>query len=147
MTNNKNVGGLFPAISKMFDNFLNEDFFNLPSNVMDWASTSPAVNVREAENGFSLEVAAPGLKKEDFNLKINDGVLTISAERKVETNDEQDNYIRKGFSFSSFRRSFRLPDNVDSTKIGAKYEDGVLHIQLPKKEVTKAEAGHTITIE
>lgn len=133
---------LFPSINSVFDNFFNDDFFgnrHFPTN-------TPAFNVKEKADGFELELAAPGLNKEDFNVELHNGFLTISAEHKVEENTENDNYIRRGFSYQSFKRSFQLPKSVDATKISANYENGVLRLGLPKKEEAKELPARTIEI-
>ena len=103
-------------------------------------SSSPAINIRETEEAYQLEVAAPGLKKEHFNVDIEDNTLIISAEQQEESEDKQDNYHRREFSYSSFRRSFSLPDNVDDEAISAKYEDGLLCVELPKQTPEQEEA-------
>ncbi|MGB7393419.1 MAG: Hsp20/alpha crystallin family protein [Pricia sp.] len=94
----------------------------------------PAVNIKENETGFELELAVPGRKKEDFNIEIDKDVLTISSEIKHDKETEEENYTRKEFGFSSFKRAFSLPETIDSEKIDANYEDGLLKFVLPKKE-------------
>jgi len=94
----------------------------------------PAVNVKETDSGYELEMAIPGRKKDDFKIEIDKEVLTISSEITKEENETEDNYTRKEFSFSSFKRVFTLPDTVDADKINASYEDGILRFALPKKE-------------
>ena len=86
------------------------------------------------EEDFELELAVPGVKKDDFTVEVDNDVLTISSEMKSENEETQDNYTRKEFSYSSFRRAFTLPDTVDGSKIDAKYEDGILKLTLPKKQ-------------
>jgi HSP20 family protein len=98
-------------------------------------SALPAVNVEETDKEYRIEVAAPGLEKDDIKLSLNDGVLTISSEKKMEQEDKNDNYIRREFSYSSFSRSFTLPEEVDADKIVAKHKNGVLDVHLPKTEV------------
>jgi HSP20 family protein len=96
----------------------------------------PAVNIKETDTSYVVELAAPGKRKEDFNIELEDNVLTISTEAKSE-NEEKDNagkYTRREFSYSSFKRAFTLPDTVNDFEINASYENGVLHITLPKKE-------------
>lgn len=96
----------------------------------------PAVNIKETETSFVVELAAPGKKKEDFNIELEDNVLTISSEARSEK-EEKDNegkYTRREFSYSSFKRAFTLPETVNDYEINASYENGVLHITLPKKE-------------
>lgn len=94
----------------------------------------PAVNIKENEKDFELELSVPGRTKEDFSIEIDDNVLSVSAEVKMENETEKENYTRREFAFSSFRRSFTLPKSVDSDKINANYENGILRFMLPKKE-------------
>jgi HSP20 family protein len=100
----------------------------------------PAVNIRENTDEFDLEFAAPGYKKEDFKIHLDDNRLTISAEHKSEskTDNENDRFTRREFSYSSFSRSFTLPQHTDPDKIDAKYTDGILKVCIPKKEEAKA---------
>ncbi|WP_353136665.1 Hsp20/alpha crystallin family protein [Pseudopedobacter sp.] len=129
------------------------DFFNA-DNFFDnnWLSNFdkefPAVNIAENEQNYSLEVIVPGFKKEDFQVKVDDDILTISAETKSENNEEgkKKEYTRREYSFRSFTRSFRLPDNVKDDDINASYKDGVLHLSLPKSE-TQVKATKQISIE
>jgi len=130
--------------SELFPTFF-DDFFR-PFN--DWVGmgksiTTPAVNIAENKNHFEVTVAAPGLKKSDFNLDIEGNMLTISCEKeeRKEVKDEKDeHYTRKEYNYSSFSRSFTLPNEVVKEKIEATYVDGVLHITLPKTEVAKKAA-------
>ena len=95
----------------------------------------PAVNIKETDEAYQLELFAPGNKKHDFNIDLDEGLLTISAEFQSETqSEEQGKYTRKEFSYASFRRSFSLPDTVKEEDIKASYEDGILKVTLPKKE-------------
>lgn len=97
----------------------------------------PAVNVREEENAFQIEVAAPGLKKEDFKLSLHENRLTISAKQETNTEEKTEKFSRQEFNYTSFQRTFTLPKNVDGDKIDASYTDGILHVGLPKKEELK----------
>ena len=97
----------------------------------------PAVNVKDIENAFQIEVAAPGLKKEDFKLSLHENRLTISAKQEEKTEEKSEKYSRQEFNYTSFQRTFTLPKNVDSEKIEASYTDGILHVGLPKKEEIK----------
>ncbi len=98
----------------------------------DSRASIPAVNVRETESGFQLEVAAPGLQKEHFSVKVEGRVLTVSAESKQETDKEEGKWTRKEFSYTSFSRSFTLPESVDANVIAAKYENGILSVSVAK---------------
>ncbi|MBC6998300.1 Hsp20/alpha crystallin family protein [Cytophaga sp. FL35] len=94
----------------------------------------PAVNIKDNEKEFELQLAVPGRKKEDFNIEVDNDVLTISSDRQHEDEVKESNYTRREFTFSSFKRSFTLPETIDSDKINAEYEDGILKFVLPKKE-------------
>jgi len=137
---NKNL----PAFSR----FLDDDFFD-----RDWGSgiqsTVPSVNISETENNFEVEMAAPGLKKEDFKIELDGNMLTISAEKKEEIKDENkdEKFSRREFSYQSFQRSFQLPkDVVDEDKVKAYYQDGVLKLSIPKKEEAKKKSPRKIQI-
>jgi len=93
----------------------------------------PAVNVNETDKGFEVELAAPGLSKKDFNISVENGMLTISSEKKEEKESKDKNYTRREFSYSSFSRTFALPENVKEEGVDARYEDGVLKLTLAKK--------------
>ena len=102
----------------------------------DWAMNVPSVNIAEHDKDFMIELAAPGLEKKDFKIEVENDMIMISAEKQEEKKEEKKNFIRKEFSYNSFKRSFRLPENCLYDKIDAKYEHGVLKLLLPKKEVT-----------
>jgi HSP20 family protein len=106
----------------------------------------PPANIIEGEKEYRLELSVPGFRKEDFNIDIEQGVLTISSERKEESNKEEKNYSRKEFSYSSFSRTFQLPENCDENSINAKYDNGVLQLTIPKKEVATAKPKKQIKI-
>ena len=116
-----------------WEDFFNNDLFNFPA-ALSRGRTIPAVNISENDKDFIVEVAAPGMKKSDFNINLERNVLSISTEMKNETKEEGKQFTRKEFSYQSFQRSFTLPESVDQDKIEAKYEDGVLRIILHKKE-------------
>ncbi|MCP4975807.1 MAG: Hsp20/alpha crystallin family protein [Maribacter sp.] len=97
-------------------------------------SNVPAVNIKETEKDFELELAVPGRKKEDFKIEINENVLTISTESNTEENVEKDYYTRREFTYSSFKRAFTLPETIDEDNIKANYDNGILKFTLPKKE-------------
>ena len=118
-----------------------EDFFQSFPSGFSGAGTQangfiPA-NIRETAEGYHLELIAPGFDKQDFKVNIDKNILTISAEKKSEEKKEEDKIIRREYSFRSFSRSFTLNDTIDAAKIGAKYDNGVLAVQLPKKEEVK----------
>jgi HSP20 family protein len=142
-----NRNRLSPRFPSLFDEFFGRDAFDLNP----WHGQRPAVpavNIREEDDHFAIELAAPGLKKEDFQVALNDNTLTIKSERQVEneeTNDEQ-KFTRREFSYQAFERSFTLPETVDTEGISARYEDGVLLLTLPRKAEAQVETQRTIEI-
>jgi HSP20 family protein len=107
----------------------------------------PAVNIKENENGFEIEVAAPGLKKEDFHINIEKNILTVSSKRENQNEEKNGNFMRQEFSFNSFCRSFSIPNSVDQNKVTASQNDGILKIELPKLDEVKTKKIRTIEIE
>lgn len=129
-------GDMLPLFNTMVENFFAND-----NDFESWwkgAKSMPAVNVVENDQNYVMEVAAPGMKKEDFNIEVKEGMIVISAVNKREEEKKDDNFTRREFSYSRFTRSFRLPENVKAEEIAANYEDGILTLNLPKKEMTKA---------
>ncbi|HWR93574.1 MAG TPA: Hsp20/alpha crystallin family protein [Flavobacterium sp.] len=120
----------FPSI---IDELFKPDWLG---GIQNFNSNIPAVNIKETDFNFEIELAAPGKTKEDFDIEIDRNVLTISSEQKEEKETTEDNgkYTRREFSFSSFRRSFTLPESVNTDSINATYENGLLYIKLPKRE-------------
>lgn len=127
------------------DEFFGGHIFDSNNNSSSIGYSLPAVNVRESETNFEVEVAAPGMKKEDFKIELDNNILGISSERKEESTDEKEKYTRREFSYSSFRRTFTLPESVNENEIKAKYNEGVLRIEIPKKN--KEELKHSRLIE
>ena len=125
-------------LSNFFDN---DKFFD-----SDWMKklSMPAVNVKETEKAFELEVAAPGLSKKDFMVTAEGGVLTVSSESKQEKEEKEKDYTRKEFSYSSFSRSFTLPENVNEEDIKASYEDGILRLSIAKKVISQSKTKKAI---
>jgi len=124
-------------------NLFDDDFFPVLSNR---TSSMPAVNIREDEKNYLLDLAIPGIDKKDLKIDINEDVLTISSEMKKETEENKDGYKRKEFSYSSFCRSFYIPENVKKDKIEANYRDGILTIGLPKDEEEKSKITRQVKI-
>lgn len=125
--------------SSLFD----DDYFPVVSH----RSTSmPAVNIREDEKRFTLDLAIPGIDKKDLSIEVHEDVITISSEHKGEREDNRDDFKRREFSYSSFCRSFYLPENVNKDKIEANYKDGILTVVLPKDEEEKAKLSKQIKI-
>lgn len=125
--------------------FFGKDLFN-ELNTPAFAGTVPAVNVVENKEGFRIEVAAPGLQKSDFKLNLEKNQLTISAEKEQKEEENNEKYTRKEFKYSSFQRTFTLPNTVDGDKIEANYADGILSIALPKREEAKEKPARLIEI-
>jgi HSP20 family protein len=145
MTPTKRSESAFPSL---FDKIFNGD-------LMDWGmtnfsgpnSTLPAVNVRETKDDYIIELAAPGMKKNDFKIHFQNNVLTISSEKQEETNETENNFTRKEFSYQSFQRSFTVPQqNVETDKISASYSEGILNVKLPKREELKPKPAKEIKI-
>jgi len=135
-------------IPSVFDDLFNTDWFEDRRTLSRLGKNIPAVNVKETENSFLVEVAAPGKKKEDFKIELNHNLLSISSETKEEhKSEEKEKFTRREFSYSSFKRSFTLPDSIDNSKIKANYENGVLKIELPKREEAKIETNRLIEID
>ncbi len=134
-----------------WDDFFNDSFFNGASPASTGCkNTSPAVNVSEEDNYFRIEVAAPGIAREDFEIKLENEVLTISLEEKEEKEENEENgrkYLRREFSFKAFKRSFQLPETVDAENIKANHDLGILTIELPKKEEVLQKAPRKIAVE
>lgn len=125
--------------------FFGKDLFN-EYNSPAFAGTIPAVNVVENEEGFRIEVAAPGLQKSDFKLNLEKNQLTISAEKEQKEENKNEKYTRKEFKYTSFQRTFTLPNTVDGDRIEANYADGILSIALPKREEAKEKPARLIEI-
>lgn len=138
----------YPSFPSFFNRFFNDDLMDWNNSNYSSTNTSlPAVNVKEEDSKYEIEVAAPGMKKDDFSVKIENDVLTISSERKDEKKENDKGYSRREFSYQSFQRSFTLPEgHVKTDKIVAKYNDGILTIELPKREEVKPQPPKTIKI-
>ncbi|MBN1387390.1 MAG: Hsp20/alpha crystallin family protein [Bacteroidales bacterium] len=137
----------FPFLpSSLLDHFWDKDMMDRSNSNFSATNTSlPAVNIKETNDDFMIEVAAPGMKKEDFSINYDNGRLTISSDKDEEKVDEK--YNRREFSYQSFCRSFEVADNViDNQKINAKYKDGILYITLPKREEIKPKPAKQIEI-
>ena len=124
-------------------NIFDEDLFPVVTNR---TSSMPAVNIREDDKNYILDLAIPGIDKKDLKIDINEDVLTISSETKNESEESSDGYKRKEFSYSTFCRSFYVPENVTREKIEANYKDGILSVALPKMEEEKSKINRKIEI-
>jgi len=128
------VNDIFP---EMLDDFFKPWNERLTGNIWGKMLTMPAVNISENKDNFLVSLAAPGLQKEDFHVDLNGNTLTISCEKEEQKEDKLEKTTRKEYSFTSFNRSFTLPEDILMEKIEATYADGILNIVLPKKEEAK----------
>ena len=129
-------------VTKSFDGLLNELFYDLPATfgktIRENVLGFPAVNITETNLHYQIQLAAPGLIKSDFAIQLDGNLLTISANKTEETNDSNIKTIKKEFNFKTFKRSFTIDEKIDATNIAAQYENGILQVQLPKKEIAAA---------
>ncbi len=133
------------AFNKMVDHFLGHsfpEFFNGDSN----RPLTPAVNIKESENEFTIEAALPGFQKNDFTIGLENDVLTLTAKRESQSTESAEKYMRREFGFKQFERSFKLPESVNHDGIAAQYDTGILTIRLPKKEEAKPKGLKTIEV-
>ena len=140
----------FPTVNTLFDDFFSKDVFDWSDkNFTAIGSNLPSVNLKETDNKLEVDLAAPGMKKEDFKVEIDNNMLMISSERKEEKEEtrKKDNYVRKEFNYQSFCRTFTLPEYIDESKVEASYKDGILHIDIAKKENGKKKVHQTIAIK
>lgn len=143
---------MIPVLRKrVYLPFHRDDFFRkdgLSSFFSDGADYNvPAVNIKETDNQFEIEVAAPGLTKEDFRVTLDKNILTVTSEKESKQDEEKENFMRKEFSYNSFSRSFSVPEIVDVEKINASHKNGVLIIGLPKHDEAKMKLHKEITIQ
>jgi HSP20 family protein len=149
MTLVKRNGNVLNSFPLLFDDFFNQDLVNWGNlNFSDTNTTIPAVNIKETAENYEVEVAAPGMTKKDFKVELDGNSLTISSGKTNEREEKEgERYIRKEFSYQSFQRTFTLQkDVVDIDKIQAKYENGLLHLLIPKKEEAKQKPPRLIQI-
>ncbi|MCB0476690.1 MAG: Hsp20/alpha crystallin family protein [Crocinitomicaceae bacterium] len=144
MTIIKRNQGLFPS---MFHNFFENEWRNNTGLSTSFAN-QPSVNIKETEEHFLIEMATPGIRKEDINIQVENGILEVSAMTKGEqvNSENEEKYTRREFYSTSFRQTFTLSEAIDDTHIGAKYEDGVLSIVLPKSDIAKPKPVQQIKI-
>ncbi len=140
----RRTSSMFPMLSDLLDDIFSSDIFNDMPAVQ---SSIPAVNIKETDKSYVIELAAPGLKKDDFEIDLDNNVLTISYQKKDEKKEEDANYTRREFYFTEFKRSFTLPETADLEKIDAKYKDGILEITIEKKDEAKVKPRKKIQIK
>lgn len=149
MTLTKRNGNLLNPLPMLFDDFFKRDLFDWNnSNYSDTNTTIPAVNIKETADNYEVQVAAPGMTKDDFKVELDGNSLTISSEKSQQNEQKEgERFSRKEFSYQSFQRTFNLQkDVVDIDKIQAKYDNGILHLMIPKKEEVKQKPPRLIQI-
>ncbi len=145
-------GSLFPSVmTDLLDTerFFDTDLLDLDSDLLMPAGSRsfvPSANITERDKDFLIELAAPGMSKKDFKVELENHTLSISSEKEEKHEEEENGITRKEFSYNSFSRSFRLPENSTADKIQAEYENGLLKIVIPKKEVTVSKPKKEITV-
>lgn len=137
----RNSNLVFPSL---LDEFFRPDW---NGGIQNHSTSMPAVNIKESETDFTLSFYAPGLTKEDFNIEIDQKTLIVSSEKQFENEDTNDKYSLKEYNFSSFKRSFNLPDFVDFDAIGAQYDNGVLNISVPKRQEALQKSKRLVAIQ
>jgi HSP20 family protein len=148
LTKRRKTGSILPMLrDDIFTNrFLTPGLFDFDDFWGETIADVPLANIKETDKDFKVELCVPGFKKEDFKIDIEDRTLTISSEREEKKEDDKE-YRRREFSYSSFSRTLQLPQNVDENKINAKYDNGMLELTLPKKEVSISKPSKNITVQ
>ena len=141
---NKNYSN-FPMMN-LFDDLFYGDFPTIFSSNFTEDISMPKVNIKELDDSFIIEMAVPGMKKSDFEVNLDNNTLSISAKTELEESENENGFVRREFSYSSFNRNFTLPETVDDSKIDAKYSDGILSINIPKKDEAKRKPNRVIDI-
>lgn len=144
----KSTPSVFREFPSLFEDIIPRDFWNWSLGNNTNGGTLPAVNIRETRDNYELEVAAPGMTRDDFQVELDNDMLVISAEMKDESEQQMGgDYTRREFQYRSFKRSFRLPEHmVENDKISAQYQDGILHITIPKSEEARVKPPKKIKI-
>ncbi|HYX05682.1 MAG TPA: Hsp20/alpha crystallin family protein [Bacteroidales bacterium] len=142
MLPSRELRSIFPSfVDEFFGTDLLNNFFETRTGI-----NTPAVNIVEGKDDFRIEVAAPGLDKKDFKIDIDNNMLSISAEKENKVKEEEDNYVRREFGYTSFKRTFTLPDSVNADQIKATHKEGILQITIPKKEEARVKPPKKIEI-
>jgi len=142
----KNGSVVRPNLNSWIDDWFGRDLSSMFNSNFNTGMTLPAVNIKETGDAYFVEMAVPGMKKSDFDISLDNNVLSISTQNETEHEDKRENYTRREFGYSSFRRSFTLPETVEDGKIAAKYDEGILSIHLPKKDEAKQKPARNIKI-
>lgn len=139
------ISNSYPSL---FDQLFDTDLFDWSNrNFSETNTTLPSVNIKENADGFNVEMAVPGFSKNDFKIELNHNVLTISSEKKVENETKEgERFTRREYSYQSFSRSFTLPDSANGDMISAKYDNGILDVEIPKREESKPKPKRQIAI-
>ena len=137
-----------PEVNSLLNDFFNEGFLNWPvSNGQKAWNHKPAVNISENEDQWTVDLAVPGMKKDNFKISLEEDTLTVKAEAEHSTSENKEHFMVKEFNYSSFERSFKLPENkIEQDSIKANYENGVLSISLPKKDEAKPQPKKEIAV-
>jgi HSP20 family protein len=143
MYHKRNFGMMPQSFGGLLEGFLENGMPKVKGDF--WYTSSAPVNIKETDKAYELQLVAPGLKKDDFKINLDQDILTISFEQKEETKDESEKWLRNEYHFRSFKRSFTLNEKVNAAGITAKYEDGILNVSLPKKE-TEEKVAQQITV-
>ena len=136
----------FPAWTSFIDELFNDKLDSVKNTDFSTGISSPKVNIKESVDAYILEMAVPGFKKSDFVIDLENETLSVSTEIKQEEGQTKENYTRKEFGYASFKRTFILPDTVEVDKIEATYTDGILSLNIPKREEAKPKPARTIKI-
>ena len=149
LKNKKKAGSTFPSLrNNLFRNrLMTPGLFDFDLDLFQEGSQMPLANLRETNKEYKVELSVPGCKKDDFDISVDSGVLTISSEKKDEMKEEENDYVSREFSYSSFSRSFTLPENADEDKISAHYDNGMLEVAIPKKEGVSMSSRKQIKIQ
>lgn len=145
-TSNKRSVATLPSFSSWVDNLFDHNFGTEFLSNFNTGITAPAVNIKETNEAFHLELAIPGMKKSDFDINVENKILTISSEVKTQDEEKNDHYTRREFGYSSFKRTFTLPDAVEPENIKATYQDGILEVNLPKRDEAKQKPAKRIEV-
>lgn len=138
---------LLPRFSNLWEDLWGKDILEMTPESR--GVSIPAVNIEEKEDAFEVAMAVPGMKRDDFKIEVDNGVLSVAAEKEAEhaTQDKEGQYTRREFRYHTFRRAFTLPEAVEQDEIAANYTDGILAIHLPKKELSKKQLTRQITVK
>ena len=141
----KNKPSALSRVYNPFDNLFRNNFWDTLSPEL--TATNPSVNIKESKSEYLIEMAAPGMKRDDFNIDIENNLVTIWCERETEDKDEDENFSRREYNYSSFSRSFTLPQNAKTEKVTARYKDGMLTLNIPKNSEAPKTSGKKIIVE